>query len=79
MFVKLQGRLVLVVGGGSIAARKNSWSSPGACPGSRLAPQVNVQIADWVRAGEIDWVAKEFELAICRVRTSPSLPHRCHE
>jgi uroporphyrin-III C-methyltransferase / precorrin-2 dehydrogenase / sirohydrochlorin ferrochelatase len=63
MFVKLQGRRVLVVGGGSIAASKIPGLLQARAHVRVLAPQVNVQIADWVRAGEIDWAAKEFEIS----------------
>jgi uroporphyrin-III C-methyltransferase/precorrin-2 dehydrogenase/sirohydrochlorin ferrochelatase len=63
MFVKLQGRQVVVVGGGSIAAGKLPGLLQARARVRVLAPQVNVQIADWARAGEIDWVAKEFEVA----------------
>ncbi|MDP9340489.1 MAG: siroheme synthase CysG [Acidobacteriota bacterium] len=61
MFVKLQGRQVLVVGGGSIAAVKIPGLLQARARVRVVAPQVNAQIADWVLAGEIEWVAKEFE------------------
>lgn len=61
MFVKLQARLVVVVGGGSIAAGKIPGLLQARARVRVLAPQVNAHIADWVRAGEIDWAAKEFE------------------
>jgi uroporphyrin-III C-methyltransferase/precorrin-2 dehydrogenase/sirohydrochlorin ferrochelatase len=60
MFVKLQGRQVLVVGGGAIAAGK----IPGLLQaGARIrvvAPQINAEIAAWVEARKIAWIAKEF-------------------
>jgi uroporphyrin-III C-methyltransferase / precorrin-2 dehydrogenase / sirohydrochlorin ferrochelatase len=62
MFVKLQGRQVVVVGGGGIAASKIPGLLQARARVRVLAPQVNAQIADWVRAGEIDWVCKEFEV-----------------
>jgi len=61
MFVKLQGRQVVVVGGGSIAAGKIPGLLQARAHVRVLAPQVNAQIANWVRAGEIEWAEKEFE------------------
>jgi siroheme synthase-like protein len=61
IFVKLEGRLVVVVGGGNIAEAK----IPGilqAGGGIRLvAPSITPQIAKWVRLRRIDWLPKEFE------------------
>src|ERR1700730_4338942 len=61
IFVKLRDRLVVVVGGGSIAAGK----IPGLLQaGSRVrvvAPQINAQIAAWEHSGELEWASKEFE------------------
>lgn len=61
IFVKLDGRLIVVVGGGNIAEAK----IPGVlAAGARIrliAPSVTQQIAEWVRFGKIDWLPKEFE------------------
>lgn len=61
IFVKLEGRLIVVIGGGAIAEGK----IPGALTaGARLrvvAPSITPQIAEWVRFGKIDWLPKEFE------------------
>jgi siroheme synthase-like protein len=63
VFVKLEGRLIVVVGGGNIAEAK----IPGVlAAGARIrliAPAVTPQIAEWVRFGKIDWLSKEFEAA----------------
>jgi siroheme synthase-like protein len=63
IFVKLEGRLIVVVGGGSIAETK----IPGVLSaGARIrlvAPSITPQIAEWVRFGKIDWLPKEFEPA----------------
>jgi precorrin-2 dehydrogenase/sirohydrochlorin ferrochelatase len=63
IFVKLEGRLIVVVGGGNIAETK----IPGVlAAGARIrliAPSVTPQIAEWVRFGKIDWLPKEFEAA----------------
>jgi uroporphyrin-III C-methyltransferase / precorrin-2 dehydrogenase / sirohydrochlorin ferrochelatase len=60
IFVKLQGRLVVVVGGGNIAAGK----IPGLLQAQALvrviAPQINSQVSAWLDAGEIEWLEKEF-------------------
>ena len=61
IFVKLKGRLVVVVGGGNIAEAK----IPGVLSaGARIrlvSPSVTPQIAEWVRIGKIDWRQKEFD------------------
>jgi siroheme synthase-like protein len=61
IFVKLDARLIVVVGGGNIAEGK----VPGVlAAGARLrliAPSITPQIAEWVRFGKIDWLPKEFE------------------
>jgi len=61
IFVKLEGRLIVVVGGGNIAEGK----IPGVlAAGARIrliAPSVTPQIAEWVRFGKIDWLPKEFD------------------
>jgi precorrin-2 dehydrogenase/sirohydrochlorin ferrochelatase len=63
IFVKLEGRLIVVVGGGNIAETK----IPGVlAAGARIrliAPSVTPQIAEWVRFGKIDWLPKEFAAA----------------
>jgi len=63
IFVKLEGRLIVVIGGGAIAEGK----IPGAlATGARIrlvAPSITPQIAEWVRFGKIDWLPKEFEPA----------------
>jgi siroheme synthase-like protein len=62
IFVKLEGRLIVVVGGGNIAEAK----IPGVlAAGARIrliAPAVTPQIAEWVRFGKIEWLPKEFEV-----------------
>jgi uroporphyrin-III C-methyltransferase/precorrin-2 dehydrogenase/sirohydrochlorin ferrochelatase len=60
MFVKLSGRLVVVVGGGSIAAGKIPGLLQAQARVRVIAPQINSQIEEWVRSGAIQWVAKEF-------------------
>jgi siroheme synthase-like protein len=63
IFVKLEGRLIVVVGGGNIAEAK----IPGVlAAGARIrliAPSVTPQIAEWVHFGKIEWLPREFETA----------------
>jgi siroheme synthase-like protein len=63
IFVKLEGRLIVVVGGGNIAEAK----IPGVLAASArirlIAPSITPQIAEWVRFGKIEWLPKEFETA----------------
>ncbi len=63
IFVKLEGRLVVVIGGGNIAEAK----IPGVLnSGARIrliSPSITPQIGEWVRSGRIDWMPKEFEAA----------------
>ena len=60
IFVKLQDRLVLVVGGGNIAAGKIPGLLQARARVRVVAPQINSQIAELTHSGEIQWVAKEF-------------------
>jgi len=60
IFVKLQGRLVVVVGGGNIAADKIPGLLQAQARVRVIAPEINSQISAWVDAGEIQWLEKEF-------------------
>src|ERR1700692_630330 len=60
IFVKLQGRLVVVVGGGNIAAGKIPGLLQAQARVRVVAPQINSQISAWADTGEIEWSAKEF-------------------
>jgi uroporphyrin-III C-methyltransferase/precorrin-2 dehydrogenase/sirohydrochlorin ferrochelatase len=60
IFVKLQGREVLVVGGGAIAAGKIPGLLQADARVGVVAPQINAEIAGWVEARKLTWVAKEF-------------------
>ena len=63
IFVKLEGRVVVVIGGGNIAEAK----IPGVLSaGARIrlvAPSITPHIAECVRFGKIDWLPKEFDAA----------------
>jgi uroporphyrin-III C-methyltransferase / precorrin-2 dehydrogenase / sirohydrochlorin ferrochelatase len=60
IFAKLQGRLVVVVGGGNIAAGKIPGLLQAQARVRVIAPQINSQVSAWVDAGEIEWLQKEF-------------------
>jgi len=60
IFVKLQGRQVVVVGGGNIAAGKIPGLLQAQARVRVIAPQINSQVSAWADAGEIEWSAKEF-------------------
>ena len=61
MFVKLAGRLVVVIGGGSVAEGKIPGVLSAGARVRLIAPSITPQIAEWVRFGKIDWLPKEFE------------------
>lgn len=60
MFVKLNGRLVVVVGGGAIAEGKIAGLMNTGARVRVIAPSITPQIAEWVRFVKVDWVPKEF-------------------
>ena len=61
IFVKLEGRLVVVIGGGSVAEGKIPGALSAGARVRLIAPSITPQIAEWVRFGKIDWLPKEFE------------------
>ena len=61
IFVKLEGRLVVVIGGGHVAEAKIPGLLSAGAKLRLIAPSVTVQIAEWVRFGQIDWLPREFE------------------
>jgi siroheme synthase-like protein len=61
IFVKLGGRLVVVVGGGTIAEAKIPGVLASDARIRLIAPSITPQIAEWVRFGKIDWLPKEFK------------------
>jgi siroheme synthase-like protein len=60
IFLKLEGRLVVVVGGGAAAEQKIPSVLSAGAQLRLIAPAISPQIAEWVRFGKIDWHAKEF-------------------
>ena len=63
IFLKLDGRLVVVIGGGNIAEAKIPGALSAGARVRLIAPSITPQIAEWVRFGKIDWLPKEFEAA----------------
>src|SRR5256885_16138120 len=61
IFVKLQDRLVLVVGGGSVAEAKIPGLLTAGARVRVISPQVTKGIAEWIEERKIEWHAKAFE------------------
>jgi siroheme synthase-like protein len=61
MFVKLQGRLVVVVGGGKIAEGKIASLLAAGARVRVISPAVTPVFAEWVRERKIEWLPKVFE------------------
>jgi precorrin-2 dehydrogenase/sirohydrochlorin ferrochelatase len=61
IFVKLQGRLVVVIGGGEIAAQKIHGLLQAEARIRVIAPEVQAAFADPIRTGKIDWLQRKFE------------------
>jgi len=60
IFVKLQNRLVVVVGGGAIAQGKIEGLFAAEARVRVVAPQVTPAIAQWISQGKVEWQAKTF-------------------
>jgi siroheme synthase-like protein len=61
MFVKLEGRLVVVAGGGAIAEGKISGLLAAGARVRVIAPEVTQGIGNLVESEKIEWHAKKFE------------------
>lgn len=61
MFVKLHGRLVVVVGGGEIAAGKIEGLLTAGAKVKLVAPEVHLSLAGAIRTRKIDWLPRKFE------------------
>jgi precorrin-2 dehydrogenase/sirohydrochlorin ferrochelatase len=60
MFVKLEGRSCLVVGAGTIGEPKIGSLLASGASVRVIAPRASAAVAEWARAGEITWEAREF-------------------
>ena len=63
VFLKLQGRKCLVVGGGRVAESKIESLVQSKAKVVVIAPEVNAKVADWVAADSIVWWQKTFDPA----------------
>jgi siroheme synthase-like protein len=60
IFVKLQGRLVVVVGGGEIAAGKIEGLLRAGARVRVIAPEVQASLAEPIRSRKIEWLPRKF-------------------
>src|SRR6266404_7219070 len=61
MFVKLRGRLVVVIGGGEIAVGKIDVLLRARAKVRVVAPEVNAAFIEPIRSGKVEWVARKFQ------------------
>jgi siroheme synthase-like protein len=61
VFVKLQGRLVVVVGGGEIAAGKIDGLLLAGARARIVAPEVHASLVEPIRNRKIEWLPRKFE------------------
>ena len=66
IFLKLQGRKVLIVGGGAVAEEKIHAVLRSATDVTVLAPQVSEQIRSWAESGLLRHVAEEYHPGLVR-------------
>lgn len=61
IFVKLQDRLVVVVGAGEVAAQKIDGLLRAGAKVCVIAPEVHPQFVEWIRDRKIEWVPRRFQ------------------
>jgi siroheme synthase-like protein len=61
IFVKLQGRLVVVVGGGEIASAKIDGLLRAGARVRVIAPEVHTAFAEPIRSRKIEWIPRKFQ------------------
>lgn len=61
IFLKLEGRLVVVVGGGNIAEQKLPSVIRTGARVRLVSPSITPAIAEWVRSREIAWLPRKFD------------------
>jgi len=61
VFLKLQGRVVLVVGGGEIAEAKVESLLMAHASVCLVSPRINARIAEWTHEGQVQWRQRAFE------------------
>ena len=62
IFVKLRGRLIVVIGGGEIAAGKIDGLLRAGAKVRVIAPEVNAAFIEPIRSGKVEWVARKFQV-----------------
>jgi siroheme synthase-like protein len=60
IFVKLEGRVVAVVGAGEVAAGKIAGLLKAGAKVRLIAPEVHASLLEAIRSGKIEWVARKF-------------------
>ena len=60
-FLKLDGRLAVVVGGGNIAESKIPGLLQAGAQVCVVAPRVSAKVGEWVQENAVEWRAKGFE------------------
>ena len=60
MFLKLEGRACLVVGGGAVGEPKIDSLLTSGAKVRVVAPRVTARVAEWARTGAIQWEVREF-------------------
>jgi precorrin-2 dehydrogenase/sirohydrochlorin ferrochelatase len=63
MFVKLEGRLVLMVGAGPVGEGKIESLLVSGATVRVIAPQATPRVREWAREGRIQWEAREYKPA----------------
>ena len=61
IFVKLEGRLVVVVGGGGIAAGKIDGLVHAGARVRVIAPEVHASFVELIRSRKIEWIPRKFQ------------------
>jgi siroheme synthase-like protein len=59
-FLKLEGRQVVVIGGGTLAASKIPGLLEAGARVRVISPKLNPQLVEWVRHQEVEWLPKCF-------------------
>ena len=63
VYLHLQDRQVLIVGGGAIAIEKLNSLIPSGARITVVSPEIQEEIQAWVQAGTIQWIPREFHPA----------------
>ena len=60
LFIDLEGKYVLAVGGGTVATRRVKALLPFGCKIDVIAPEISVDLEQMVQSGEISWICEEY-------------------